>query len=116
MHYETALALAPEDPYSRNNLAWILATSSDDKIRDATKAVEFAQQAVVLSGGREPQFIRTLAAAYAESGRFPDSIAAVQQATMIANMQGKRRLANNLEKDLLLYRASLPLRANSSGD
>jgi hypothetical protein len=31
-------------------------------------------------------------------------------------MQGKARLANNLEKDLLLYRAHLPLRANSFGD
>jgi tetratricopeptide (TPR) repeat protein len=115
-HYETALALAPEDPHSRNNLAWILATSSDDKIRDGAKAVEFAQQAVAISGAREPQFIRTLAAAYAESGRFPDSIAAAQQATMIANMQGKPRLAKNLEKDLLLYRAYLPLRASSLGD
>ena len=115
-HYQTALALAPDDPHSRNNLAWILATSSDDKIRDGGKAVEFAQQAVAISGGREPQFIRTLAAAYAENGRFSESIAAAQQAAMIANMQGKRRLANNLEKDLLLYRAYLPLRANSLGD
>ena len=115
-HYQTASTLAPDDPHSRNNLAWILATSSDDKIRDGGKAVEFAQQAVAISGGREPQFIRTLAAAYAESGRFSESIATAQQAAMIANMQGKRRLANNLEKDLLLYRAYLPLRANSLGD
>jgi protein O-mannosyl-transferase len=115
-HYQTALALAPDDPHSRNNLAWILATSSDDKIRDGAKAVEFAQQAVAISGGREPQFVRTLAAAYAESGRFSDSIAVAQQAAMIANMQGKARLANNLKKDLLLYRAYLPLRANSLGD
>ena len=115
-HYQTALALAPEDPHSRNNLAWILATSSDDTIRDGAKAVEFAQQAVAISGSREPQFIRTLAAAYAESGRFSESIAAAQHAAMIANMQGKSRLANDLDKDLLLYRAYLPLRANSSGD
>jgi len=115
-HYETALALAPEDPHSRNNLAWLLATSSDDKIRDGAKAVEFAQQAVAITGGREPQFFRTLAAAYAESGRFSESIATAQQAAMIANMQGKARLADNLKRDLLLYRASLPLRANSFGD
>ena len=115
-HYQTALALAPEDPHSRNNLAWILATSSDDKIRDGAKAVEFAQQAVAISGGRDPQFIRTLAAADAESGRFSESIATAQQAAMIAKMQGKARLANNLEKDLMLYRAHVPLRAKSLGD
>ena len=114
--YETALALAPQDPRSRNNLAWILATAPDAKIRDGAKAVGFAQQAVAISGDREPQFLRTLAAAYAENGRFPEGIAAAQQAAVIANMQGKPRLANNLEKDLVLYRAHVPLRENSLGD
>src|SRR5215813_8651582 len=114
--YETALVLAPEDPHSRNNIAWVLATSSDGSIRDGGKAIGFAEQAVALSGGREPQFLRTLAAAYAESGRFSEAIAAAQQAAVIANMQGKQRLANNLAKDLMLYRADLPLRENSLGD
>ena len=114
--YEMAVALAPEDPHSRNNLAWTLATSSDDSIRDGAKAVGFAEQAVMLSGGREPQFLRTLGAAYAESGRFTEAIGAARQAAAIANMQGKRGLATSLEKDLVLYRANLPLRADSLGD
>jgi len=114
--YEMAVALAPEDPHSRNNLAWTLATSSDDSIRDGAKAVGFAEEAVVLSGVREPQFLRTLGAAYAESGRFTEAIAAARQAAAIANMQGKRGLATSLEKDLVLYRANLPLRAGSLGD
>ena len=114
--YEMAVALAPEDTHSRNNLAWTLATSSDDSIRDGAKAVGFAEQAVVLSGVREPQFLRTLGAAYAESGRFTEAIAAARQAAAIANMQGKRGLATSLEKDLVLYRANLPLRAGSLGD
>jgi tetratricopeptide (TPR) repeat protein len=115
-HYETALALAPKDPHSRNNIAWVLATSSDGSIRDGAKAIGFAEQAVALSGGREPQFLRTLAAAYAENGRFSEAIAAAQQAAAIANMQAKQRLANNLAKDLMFYRADLPLRGNSLGD
>jgi tetratricopeptide (TPR) repeat protein len=115
-HYETALALAPDDPHSRNNIAWVLATSSDASIRDGTRAVDFAQQAVALSGGREPQFLRTLAAAYAESGRFSEAIVAAQQAAAIANMQGKTKLANNLARDLVLYRGNLPLQQSSVGD
>jgi len=114
--YETALVLAPEDPHSRNNIAWVLATSSDGTIRDGAKAIGFAQQAVALSGGKEPQFLRTLAAAYAESGRFSEAIAAAQQAAVIANMQGQQRLAKNLAKDLMFYRADLPLRESSLGD
>ncbi len=115
-HYETAAALGPQDSHSRNNLGWLLATSSDAGIRNGAKAVDLAQQAVALSSGREPQFLRTLAAAYAESGRFADAIAAAQQAAVIAGMQGKRRLAKHIEEDLLLYRAHLPLRKNFSSD
>jgi tetratricopeptide (TPR) repeat protein len=109
-HYKEALALAPEDPHSRNNIAWVLATASDASLRDGSKAVGFAEQAVQLSGGREPQFIRTLAAAYAESGRFSEAVAAAQQAAVMATMQGKADLANRLKKDLVLYRELQPMR------
>jgi tetratricopeptide (TPR) repeat protein len=112
-HYEQAMVLAPEDPHSRNNIAWLLATSSDAAIRDGAKAVGFANEAVEISGGREPSFLRTLAAAYAESGRFAEAVAAARHASVIATMQGKTRLANSLEKDLLLYQGHLPLRENS---
>jgi protein O-mannosyl-transferase len=115
-HYEQALGLAPEDPHSRNNIAWVLATASDASIRDGTRAVGFAQEAVQLSGGREPRFLRTLAAAYAESGRFPEALAVAQQAVVIASMQGKTDVANRLEKDLVLYRGRLPLRGSSLDD
>jgi Tfp pilus assembly protein PilF len=115
-HYEKALALAPEDPHSRNNIAWVLATASDALIRDSTRAVGFAQEAVLLSGGREPLFLRTLAAAYAESGRFAEAIAVAKQAAVTASMQGKADVANRLQKDLALYRAHLPLRGNSLGN
>jgi Tfp pilus assembly protein PilF len=115
-HYETALALAPGDPHSRNNMAWVLATSSDASIRDGAKAIDLAQVAVALSGGRETRFLRTLAAAYAESGRFSEAVAVAKQAAVIATMQGKPDVANRLEKDLVLYRGRLPLRGNSLGD
>jgi tetratricopeptide (TPR) repeat protein len=115
-HYEQALELAPEDAHSRNNIAWVLATSSDASIRDGAKAIELAQVAVALSGSREPRFVRTLAAAYAESGRFSEALAAAQQAAVIARMQGKTQLANHLEKDIMLYRGHLPLREDSLGD
>jgi tetratricopeptide (TPR) repeat protein len=115
-HYVTALGLAPEDPHSRNNVAWILATASDSSIRDGARALGFAQEAVQLSGGREPQFLRTLAAAYAESGRFSEAIAVSQQAAVTATMQGKPDMAKRLEKDLVLYRGNLPVRENPPGN
>jgi len=115
-HYNEAMALAPNDPHSRSNTAWVLATSTDTSIRDGAKAVELAQQAISLSGGREPLFFRTLAAAYAETGRFSDAIGVTQQAVTIARMQGKTGLAGLLEEDALLYRGQVPLRRTSAGD
>src|SRR6266496_1071078 len=114
-HYNQTMALAPEDPHSRSNAAWVLATSSDASIRDSAKAVELAQQAVSLSGGREPLFFRTLAAAYAETGRFSNAIAVIQQGVAIARVQGKTGLADLLEEDVLLYRQQVPLRRTSAG-
>jgi tetratricopeptide (TPR) repeat protein len=114
--YEMASALAPDDPHSRNNIAWVLATSSEASIRDGNRAVDLARQAVSVSGGREPQFLRTLAAAYAESGRFSEAVTTDQQAAVIANMQGKTKLVNNLQKDLVLYRGHMPLRQNAPGE
>jgi Flp pilus assembly protein TadD len=114
--YEQASALAPENPDSRNNIAWVMATASDASIRDGTRAVGLAQEAVQLSGGREPRFLRTLAAAYAESGRFSEAFAVAQQAVAIATMQGKTDVANHLKEDLAFYRGHLPLRRTSPGD
>jgi Flp pilus assembly protein TadD len=112
-HYEQALRIAPEDPHSCNNIAWVLATASDVSLRDGSRALGFAQQAVQLSGGREPRFLRTLAAAYAENGRFSEAVAVAQQATLIARMQGKADVANRLKQDLVLYGKFQPVRDTS---
>jgi tetratricopeptide (TPR) repeat protein len=114
--YQNASTLAPNDPHSRNNIAWVLGTSSDASIRDGAKAVEFAQQAVGLSDSRDPKFIRTLAAAYAESGRFAEAVTTAKQAVMIATMQGKSALAHVLDEDVRLYRANIPLRGTKPAD
>ena len=108
--YERAAALAPNDAHSRNNIAWLLATCSDSSMRDGTRAVDFAQQAVALSGGRNAQFSRTLAAAYAESGRFAEAATTAQQAMAIAKMQGNSSLATALKQDIVRYGEHLPLR------
>ena len=44
------------DLLGRNNLAWLLATSSDASIRDGPRAVQLAKQAVRLSRGKDPNY------------------------------------------------------------
>jgi protein O-mannosyl-transferase len=112
-HYQHALEMGPQDAAARNNMAWILATSSDASIRDGAKAVDLAERAVQLSGGRDPNFLRTLAASYAESRRFSEAILTAEQGADTANAQGKSALANAIEGDITLYRVNAPLRKPS---
>ena len=53
-----------------NNLAWVLATSPDDKLRDGKRAIELATKAAEVSNYETPHVLSTLAAAYAETGDF----------------------------------------------
>jgi tetratricopeptide (TPR) repeat protein len=109
-HYETALEIAPRSILTLNNLAWALSTCPDASLRNGAKAIELAQKADQLAGGQNPIFIRTLAGAYAENGRFTDAIETAQRALQLTLAQGNFALANKLEKDLDLYRTNSPLR------
>jgi superkiller protein 3 len=109
VHYQSALQIDPGEVSARNNMAWVLATSSDPPIRNGAKAVSLATQAVELSGGKEAIFFRTLAASYGECGRFAEAIAAAEKGQMIAISRGDSHLARTFEKDIALYRADIPL-------
>ena len=109
-HYQAALEFAPQSISTLNNLAWALSTCPDASLRNGAKAIELAEKADQLSGGKNPIFIRTLAAAYAENGRFNDAIETAQRALQLATAQDNFALANKLEKDLDLYRTNSPLR------
>jgi protein O-mannosyl-transferase len=108
--YQQAMKVAPQNRLAMNNLAWLLATSSDASSRDGTRAVALAHEAIQLSSDVDPNVLRTLAAAYAECGRFYEAVATAEQAMQIATAQGKSWLANIIEKELGLYRVHSPVR------
>jgi tetratricopeptide (TPR) repeat protein len=106
--YEHAARISRQDAMARNNLAWLLATSSDASIRDGNRAIEVAKQAVQLSGGQDANYVRTLAAAYAESGRFAEAAETGRRALQAAQTQGNSILANTIRDDIALYELGLP--------
>ncbi len=75
-----ALRLHPNDAALLNDTAWMLATNPNASIRNGAEAVELAERALKLSVGNEPAVLDTLAAAYAEAGRFPEAIATANKA------------------------------------
>lgn len=108
VHYEKALRIQPQLVAAQSNLAWILATSPLASVRNGARAVELALQANRLAGDRAPAILRTLAAAYAEAGRFPEAIETAQKALEIAILQSDAGLAGALEAQLALYQAGKP--------
>ena len=88
--------------------AWLLATCPEASLRDGKKAVELAQQAVQLSGGKSPEILDTLAAAYVEAGRFPEAIKTAQRVLDLSAAQNKKPLAEVIQNQLKLYEANSP--------
>ncbi len=107
-HYQKALQIAPDYAEPRNNLAWVLATSPQASLRNGNQAVALAQRANQLAGDGNPLFLGTLAAAYAEAGRFPEAVATAQHALQLAVTQTNTALADGLRSRLKLYQAGLP--------
>ena len=68
--YNKALAVDSKHVASWNDLAWLQATCPDEKYRDGKRAIENANKAYELDGGKHWQCVGTLAAAYAENGDF----------------------------------------------
>jgi protein O-mannosyl-transferase len=107
-HWRERVRLEPNDPRAVNQLAWAMATRPEPSIRNGAEAVELAQWAVELSHGREPIPINTLAAAYAQAGRFAKATATAQRALKIAMRQDDQALAKSIEAQIALYKTNTP--------
>jgi tetratricopeptide (TPR) repeat protein len=107
-YFSAALKRHPDFPAALNQLAWILSTSPNFKLRDGKKAVELAERASELTQNKRPDVLTTLAAAYAEIGQFEKAIIVAQQARSFALTEGQKEIA--AKDDLLLknFQASQP--------
>ena len=103
--YERALQLKPDYVEVLNNLAYVLATSQNPSLRSGVRAIALSQQANELTGGENPVVLGTLAAAYAEAGRYPEAVETVSRAIDRARLEGKSDLLIALESHLELYRS-----------
>ena len=109
-HWENALANEPDSVLALNSLTWVLSAFPDASIRNGEKALRLADRANQLSGSKDPSVLRTLAAAYAENGRFTEATATAESGLQLANTQDDSTLAKIFESDLAHYRANTPVR------
>ncbi len=109
-HYRASIALDDRLPDPFNNLAWLLSTHADAKVRDGAEAVSLAERAVRLTGSRNPHFLDTLAAAYAEVGRYQEAIQTAQQAHGQLRHPALAPVAARVRSRIALYESGRPYR------
>jgi tetratricopeptide (TPR) repeat protein len=110
LHFHWSVAIDPTNVAVVNNLAWLLATSPRENLRDPARAIRLAERASAATGNKEPGMLDTLAAAYAAAGQFPKAIETAQKAVDLAKTTGQDKLAGEIQGRLDLYRQGRPYR------
>jgi tetratricopeptide (TPR) repeat protein len=110
VHLRDALRVAPDYLPALNEAAHLLAGCSDASARNGPEAVKFGERAVALTSGRDAKSLDTLAAAYAEAGRFADAIETARRGLEIATRQNESQLREGLAARMRLYEAKTPYR------
>jgi tetratricopeptide (TPR) repeat protein len=107
-----AVKLEAGNPTYENALAFLFATAPRPDLRDGPQALTLAKKANETSGGGDPVFLRTLAAAYAEVGDFANATATARKAIELSDAHSSgSALARQLRRELQLYEAGQRFRS-----
>jgi tetratricopeptide (TPR) repeat protein len=113
--FQRALDLLPDGRASRylmSRVAWLLATSPDDRLRDGPRAVALGEKAVALTNRRDPVALDALGAAYAETERFADATRTLEEAVSVAESEQQSDVLPGLRERLDVYRSGRKVRSS----
>ena len=113
--FNTAVRLNPNDVANLIYIARVMAAADDASARDGVTACQLAMRAVKLSGDDQPGPLDTLAAAYAECGRFDEAVKTQVQALALAQKMGLTEDESAMQERLELYRRHQPWRKSFAG-
>ncbi len=91
LHLERAVDILPDAPAILCELAWLLATAPDSRLRDGARAVRLAEAASKAAGDGSVRALDVLAAAYAEMGQFEEAELCAQRALALAEEHEARK-------------------------
>jgi protein O-mannosyl-transferase len=98
----------PRDPQTLVTLAWVLGTADDAALRSGEEAVLWAGKADGLKAGQDPSVLDTLAAAYAEAGRFDEAVSAAKASIERWKAMGQPDAAREVEARLQSFKTGRP--------
>jgi tetratricopeptide (TPR) repeat protein len=104
-YWTKAVQLKPDSAEVYNNLGWVLATTGKNELRNPTQAIKFAQKACELTKDSSPDFLDTLAVAYAADGKFSQAIRTAEKAIELCQSGSNKELAEEIRKRLQLYKS-----------
>ncbi len=105
---EDGVSHTPDSAELAGSLAWIRATSPDERWRNGDEAVRLAERACDLTSHQNADLLDTLAAAYAEAGRFADAARTERQ--VLDMVDATSELAADLRTRSVLYEAGTAYR------
>jgi tetratricopeptide (TPR) repeat protein len=104
--YNQALKIDPKHSGILNNLAWVLATSPNDNVRDGKRSIALGKRACEATEYKKPHILSTLASGYAEAGDFENAIKWSEKAVEL----GDGEVVEQLKKELEGYKKGKPWR------
>ncbi len=102
-----ALRLDPALDAAANNLAWLLATTPDERVRAPEEAIALLEGRL-RGAAATPSQLDTLAAAYAAAGRFGDAVETARRGERLARAQGRAGAAERFRERRGLYEQGRP--------
>ena len=98
-----AIHVDSNDTTSMNDLAWLLATAPEPRVRNPHRAVSLAQKCCGLNQWTNAYSIDTLAAAYASAGNFGQAVRYQQLAMQTLNKSERAEQLTAMQDRLKLY-------------
>ncbi|HZL42706.1 MAG TPA: tetratricopeptide repeat protein, partial [Verrucomicrobiae bacterium] len=110
VQFRYAFYVNPECAAALDSMAWDLSTDKEPSSRNGPIAVKLAQQACELTQYKQPRHICTLAAAYAETGRYDVAIAQAERARAMVIASGATNLISRNDELIRTFKSGQPYR------
>lgn len=104
-NYSKALQLEPDSTETLNRFALMLATCQDSQWHNPAGAVELARRANELTRSEVPDYLATLATAYAAAGQYSNAVTTAELGRQQAAAGGMEVLVAKLETAMQFYKA-----------